>query len=102
MPLDSGYRWELDRIRTDVVGRQPELGAITQFLDSLAGQPCALILEGEPGIGKTTLWLAGVDDARQRGYRVLSRQLSAAEQHLSYGPLADLLADVEAVAGYSS
>jgi MoxR-like ATPase len=50
----------LDRMRTDVVGRQPELGAITQFLDSLAGQPRALILEGEPGIGKTPL-------ARRRG-----------------------------------
>jgi DNA-binding CsgD family transcriptional regulator len=83
-------------MRADVVGRQWELGAIEQFLDSLAGQPRALVLEGEPGIGKTTLWLAGLDDARRRGYRVLSCQPSAAEQHLSYGSLADLLAGIEA------
>ncbi|HEY5986838.1 MAG TPA: AAA family ATPase [Streptosporangiaceae bacterium] len=61
-------------MRADVVGRQRELGAIKQFLDSLGGQPRALVLEGEPGIGKTTLWLAGLDDARQRGYCVLSCQ----------------------------
>lgn len=82
-------------MRADVVGRQRELGAIKQFLDSLGGQPRALVLEGEPGIGKTTLWLAGLDDARQRGYCVLSCQPSAAEQQLSYGSLADLLAGVE-------
>jgi predicted ATPase len=83
-------------MRADVVGRQRGLAAIEQFLDCLAGQPRALVLEGEPGIGKTTLWLADLDDARRRGYRVLSCQPSAAEQHLSYGSLADLLAEIEA------
>src|SRR5712691_732549 len=78
----------------DVVGRDAELRTITRFLDSLVAQPQALVLEGEPGIGKTTLWLAALDQARQRGFRVLSCRPSAAEAHLSYASLADVLADV--------
>jgi DNA-binding CsgD family transcriptional regulator len=78
----------------DVVGRDAELRATARFLDSLAGHPQALVLEGEPGIGKTTLWLAAVEQARQRGFRVLSCRPSAAEAQLSYASLADLLADV--------
>jgi MoxR-like ATPase len=38
----------------EVVGREAELEAIDRFLGSEAGR--ALVLEGEPGIGKTTLW----------------------------------------------
>jgi hypothetical protein len=33
--------------------------------------PATLLLEGEPGIGKSALWLAGVEHARQRGSPVL-------------------------------
>src|SRR5215469_5744412 len=76
-----------------IAGRDAELGAITRFLDSLAARPEILVLEGEPGIGKTTLWLAAVEQARQRGFRVLSCRPSAAEAQLSYASLADLLAD---------
>jgi hypothetical protein len=34
--------------------------------------PAALVIDGEAGIGKSTLWLAGVDLAREAGMRVLS------------------------------
>jgi hypothetical protein len=40
--------------------------------------PRALILTGGPGIGKTTLWDAGVDTARECGARVLSARPSGA------------------------
>jgi len=30
------------------------------------------VLEGDAGIGKSTLWLAGVESARERSLRVLS------------------------------
>ena len=79
----------------EVAGRDAELRAITRFLDSLAVQPQVLVLEGEAGIGKTTLWLAALDDARRCGFRVLSCRPSAAEARLSYASLADLLADVD-------
>src|SRR5262249_59710410 len=70
-----------------------ELSAITRFLDSLAARPEILVLEGEPGIGKTTLWLAAVEQARERGFQVLSCRPSAAEARLSYASLGDMLAD---------
>src|SRR5919204_6787223 len=39
----------------DLVGRDDELSAIAGFLE--AGAPaCALVIDGEPGVGKTTVW----------------------------------------------
>jgi DNA-binding CsgD family transcriptional regulator len=77
-----------------IVGRDEELAAITRFLDSVVAQPEILVLEGDPGIGKTTLWLAAVEQARQRGFHVLSCCPSTAEARLSYVSLADVLAGV--------
>ncbi|PXX08795.1 regulatory LuxR family protein [Mycolicibacterium moriokaense] len=68
------------------------------FLDSAASQPSALLIEGEPGIGKTTLWLAAHELARERGFRVLSARAAAAESVLAYTALADLLDGVPAAA----
>ena len=51
----------------------------------------ALVLTGGPGIGKTTLWEAGVAAARERGLRVLSARASGAEARLSFAALIDLL-----------
>ena len=76
------------------VGRSSELAVLGRFLDSLDSGPAVLVLEGEPGIGKTTLWHAGVELARQRGFRVLTGHPSAAEATLSFASLADLVADV--------
>ncbi|HEX2399757.1 MAG TPA: AAA family ATPase, partial [Mycobacterium sp.] len=78
----------------DIVGRQAELRAVAGFLDSVDARPAALLLEGEAGIGKTTLWLATVEQARGRGFHVLVARPAAAEAVLSYASLADLLADV--------
>ena len=55
------------------VGRQAELASIHAFLERAAEGPLALVLEGEPGIGKSTLWLAGIEVARMRGFCVLCR-----------------------------
>ena len=55
----------------DIVGREVELAAIQAFLERPAEGPVALVLEGEAGIGKSTLWLTGVEAARERGFRVL-------------------------------
>jgi hypothetical protein len=37
---------------------------VDRFVDLLPGGLAALVLEGEPGIGKTTVWRAAVDAAR--------------------------------------
>ncbi|ORA37827.1 hypothetical protein BST13_07245 [Mycobacterium aquaticum] len=64
------------------------------FLTS-ACWPSALLLEGEAGIGKTTLWSSAIDQARTLGIRVLSARTAAAESVLAYVSLADLLGDVD-------
>jgi hypothetical protein len=37
------------------------------------------MLEGDAGIGKTTLWAAGLDEARSRGFRILEARRAAAD-----------------------
>ncbi|AQA06368.1 hypothetical protein BVC93_13105 [Mycobacterium sp. MS1601] len=75
-------------------GREAETQVLTQFLADV-NEPAALMLQGEPGIGKTTLWLAGVAQARERGFHVLVTRPAAAESELSYSSLADLLSSVD-------
>jgi DNA-binding CsgD family transcriptional regulator len=77
-----------------VVGRERELAAIERFLAGAAERPTALVLEGEPGIGKTTLWSAAVDAARAEGRRVLQARPAEAERELSFSALGDLLEPV--------
>jgi hypothetical protein len=55
-------------------------------------------VDGDPVIGKTTLWSAVVKQAVERGFRVLTARPAAAESVLAYASLADLLADVDAAA----
>ena len=78
-------------------GRPTEDRAVKSFLASTVVGPSALLIEGEPGIGKTTLWLAAVEQATARGFRVLSTRAAAAESVLAYTALADMLDGVEAV-----
>ncbi|MCP9486816.1 MAG: AAA family ATPase [Gaiellaceae bacterium MAG52_C11] len=79
----------------EIVGREDEVAALHAFFEraSLEGgaRPAAVVLEGEAGIGKSTLWQAGVEIARKRSLRVLSARPSEAEQGLAYAALGDLL-----------
>jgi DNA-binding CsgD family transcriptional regulator len=77
-----------------VVGREWELGRLREFLEA-DRFPRALVLTGGPGIGKTTLWEAGVAEAHQRGFRVLLTRASDAETQLSFAGLIDLLDTVD-------
>jgi DNA-binding CsgD family transcriptional regulator len=78
-----------------VLGRDNELHAIGQFLDSLTQGPCALVLEGDAGIGKTALWREGLASARAASIRTLSCAPSEAEATFSYSSLADLFDGIE-------
>lgn len=75
----------------DLVERDAELAAVNALLESRP--PGALVLEGEPGIGKTAVWRAGVELARERGFRVLACSPASSETRLSFAALADLLAN---------
>jgi len=77
-----------------VVGRERELESIARFLDNVPKGPTALLMEGEAGIGKTTLWQACVEQARALGARVLTARAGGSEAKLSLAALSDLLEPV--------
>src|SRR5687768_7399951 len=74
-----------------IVGRDAEVAALRAFLEDTGDIPAALVLEGEAGIGKSTLWLAGVDAARSQGWSVLVARPTHAERGLGNAGLGDLL-----------
>jgi AAA ATPase domain len=75
-----------------ILGRDAELAEVRSFIGSGSGSggPSALLLVGTAGIGKTTLWRAGVSLARARGHRVLACRAAESEARLSYAALGDL------------
>jgi DNA-binding CsgD family transcriptional regulator len=77
-----------------VIGREPELAVLGEFLgpDNAA---LALAFTGGPGIGKSSLWEAGVRLARARGMRALAARPSEAEARLSFAALFDLLEGID-------
>lgn len=75
--------------------RQEETRAAINFLDAADSRPSGLVVEGDPGIGKTTMWLSIVEQAREHGFRVLSTRPGQAESVLAYGSLADLIGTVD-------
>ena len=79
-----------------ILGRQEELDVIGRILDAPPAGPRAVLLEGEAGIGKSTLWHEAVRIAGARGHLVLFARVAEAEAKLSFTVLTDLL---EPVAG---
>ena len=79
---------------TEIVGRDGELRCLHEFLDRPNPELRALVLEGEAGIGKSTVWAAGVAAARERGFQVLSSRPAEAERGLPHVVLGDLLEGV--------
>ena len=67
-----------------LVGRDEELAAVLRVLDAPELLPGVAVLSGEAGIGKTALWLAGIDAAAAAGYRVMSARPSEAETTFSF------------------
>jgi DNA-binding CsgD family transcriptional regulator len=74
-----------------IIGRESELVALWRFLDSIHAGPAALLLSGDPGIGKTTVWKEGVEGALQKSYHLLTSRPVEAETRFSYAALGDLL-----------
>ena len=76
-----------------LVGRDDELEAVVRLLDASEQLPGAVVLAGAAGIGKTALWLAGIDAAPAHGYRILSARPSEAETRFAFAGVGDLLGD---------
>jgi DNA-binding CsgD family transcriptional regulator len=76
-----------------IVGRDAELQRVWSFL-AHEDDRRALLIEGEAGAGKTTLWQAAVRECRKRGRRVLECSPTVPESTLSFTGLGDLLTPV--------
>src|SRR5207247_1426 len=76
---------------TGIVGRDTELDVLRNFVASIAVGASLLVLEGEAGVGKTTLWEAGAAEAEARGFRVLAARPVESETALSFSGLGDVL-----------
>jgi DNA-binding CsgD family transcriptional regulator len=80
----------------EIIGRDLEREVIETLLER--PRPSVLVLEGEAGIGKTTLWSYAQDTAAARGDRAFGWRASEAEKELAFGALVGLLeADLESL-----
>jgi tetratricopeptide (TPR) repeat protein len=78
----------------ELVGRDEELAQIEGFLERVEEGPAALVVEGDPGIGKTTLWRAVLDGVSAQDFLILRAEPTKVERRLSFAALADLLAPI--------
>jgi hypothetical protein len=78
-------------LEMQVVGRIAEMAAIERALDEV-GRGCgAMVICGDPGIGKTTVWRHGMAAAQARGYQLTRCRPAESERCLSFSGLADLM-----------
>jgi DNA-binding CsgD family transcriptional regulator len=80
----------LTTVGHEIVGRDQDLTCIRSFIDNAGPGPSALVLVGEPGIGKSALWLAGVEHAAAQERLVLASRPAEAERSLAYVGIGDL------------
>ena len=80
------------RGESGLLDREAALQAISDLLESVgadAGQ--AILMVGHPGMGKTRLYEAALDEGRSRGFRTLHAAGSELEQNLAFGVAGQLL-----------
>src|SRR5262245_32550175 len=82
-----------------VIGRSEEVSTLRSFVADPGRWPAATVVEGEPGIGKSTLWRAALDDAEAAGHRVLRAAPDEPDRASPFGVLTDLLEPLVAELG---
>ena len=82
----------------ELLERESEMSVIRDTLDSaLAADGRAVLITGDPGIGKTTLLSAATEAAGERGFRVLSVRADSLESELAFGVCAQLFGELTAI-----
>jgi DNA-binding CsgD family transcriptional regulator/tetratricopeptide (TPR) repeat protein len=71
-------------------GRESEQAQLARLLEAGGDGPSALLLEGAPGIGKSSLWRDAVQRARGRGWRVAASVPGKPDRELAFAGLGDL------------
>ena len=82
------------------VGRDDELDRIEAFLAALPAAARSLVIEGEAGIGKSTLWWYAIERCRRAGFHVVMSRPAQEEMQFALVGVADLFetAEIDGVA----
>src|SRR5262245_46471885 len=75
----------------DMFGRADELQSLATLIEQVPQQGCAIVIVGDPGIGKSTLLDAAARLGRDADMQVLEACGMEAEAHLPFAGLHDLL-----------
>lgn len=79
------------------IGRDLEIDRGWEYLATRGGVgPVAVLIEGDPGIGKSAVWTAIAARASEAGARILAARPAEPETAVSYSAMGDLLVDVTA------
>jgi DNA-binding CsgD family transcriptional regulator len=78
-------------VRAAAPGQVP---AVDEFLATARHRPSGLLIEGDAGIGKTTLWMTVVDRAESAGFCVLAARTGQAESDPAHTAVADVFAGI--------
>jgi DNA-binding NarL/FixJ family response regulator len=81
-------------VSDEVVGRGNEIAIVERFVEGARERLTSLVIEGDAGIGKTTMWRAGIASARAAGFTILTCRPARSERRLTLGGLTDLLSTV--------
>jgi DNA-binding CsgD family transcriptional regulator len=77
-----------------IVGREVEIADVERLLSRARDQTSALLIEGEPGIGKTTLFRAAMRRGQKAGFAVLSCRAASSEAAFALAAVADIVEDI--------
>jgi DNA-binding CsgD family transcriptional regulator len=78
---------------SDLLDREAELECVRRLLnEAKTGSGALLLIEGEPGIGKTSLIQVSMELAKEQGAQVLAARGGELEQNLPFGVVRELLA----------
>jgi DNA-binding CsgD family transcriptional regulator len=83
----------------DIVGREPERGRLAAFAEAVPQGARSLLIRGDPGIGKTTLWRHGVRRCEAARYTVLTTRAAEEDMPLGLTGLVDLFENVDVDTG---
>jgi DNA-binding CsgD family transcriptional regulator len=81
------------------VGRDAELELVDRFLERVPGGTPILVIDGDPGIGKTTVWLEAIRRAEARSFRLLKASPAESEAELPFAAFGDLVGEAFAEVG---
>ena len=84
-------------MEAELTGRDEELRRVRQFVDAAPSGVRALLITGEAGVGKTSLWQVALDHVRAAGMQAVAARPAEAETSFAYAALGDLLGSHRAV-----